>query len=119
MRMSEANYWTRLSRNKTNRRRFLAASGTAGAGLTAAALVGCGDDDDDDGASTPGGQATGAAAAQPKRGGVFRNGAIGYPTTFNPQLSGGGPIRGRVNSRLFVNDSGPNVPDITARVIPD
>ena len=117
--MAEANYWTRLNQNRASRRRFLAASGAAGAGLTAAALVGCGDDDDGGDASTPDGQATGQVAAQPKRGGIFRSGAIGYPTTFNPLLSGASPIRSRVNSRLFITDTGPNVPDITARVVPD
>src|SRR6266545_6788301 len=97
--MTEMNYWTRWAHNRASRRRFLVASGAVGAGIAAAATVGCGGDDDDNGGT----QATGTsqAAAQPKRGYVYKISGIGYPTTFNPQLSGASTIRSDVNSRLF------------------
>ncbi len=57
-----SNYWTtRAQRNSLSRRRMLSASGTAGLGVGALGLVGCGGDDDDtpSGGNTPtGGGAT-------------------------------------------------------------
>jgi peptide/nickel transport system substrate-binding protein len=41
-------YWTRFNQRRLSRRRLLATSATAGAGLAGLAIVGCGDDDDDD-----------------------------------------------------------------------
>lgn len=51
-------YWDRVSRQKQNRRRFLAVTGTATAGLTGLAITGCGDDD-----SSPPADATGSATS--------------------------------------------------------
>jgi len=111
----ESNYWARAQHRLVSRR-LLATTGVAGAGLAAAGLVGCGDDDEDaPSASTQ----PGAATKPPQRGGTYRTGAIGYPTTFNPQLSGAGAIRTRAASRLFVSEMGPGVPVVTSRVVPD
>lgn len=46
--MTENTYWNRWWRERSSRRRFLAAGGVAATGVAGIALVGCGDDDDDD-----------------------------------------------------------------------
>lgn len=46
--MRDAASWTRLRRRRVSRRALLRASGRAGVGAAALALVGCGGDDDDD-----------------------------------------------------------------------
>ncbi len=72
------NYWKkRLARQGISRRRVLGGAATAGVGVAALGLVGCGDDDDDAGTSTatPSGSpaASPTAAAQtPQKGGVAR-----------------------------------------------
>ena len=78
--MSEIdNYWKRkLAREGVSRRRVLGGAATAGIGLGALGLVGCGDDDDDDADPTAGPGGTTAAgsptaAAQTKvAGGILR-----------------------------------------------
>src|SRR5688572_8163063 len=51
---------------RIGRRQALRGGALAGAGLTAAALIGCGDDDDDDGGAAPSGATAGPTqAAQP------------------------------------------------------
>jgi peptide/nickel transport system substrate-binding protein len=81
-----SNYWNRWWDQRASRRRLLAGSGVAAAGVAGLALVGCGDDDDDDddttstatGTSTSGGTATATGtastptAAQPVKGGTIR-----------------------------------------------
>ncbi|MBN9494732.1 hypothetical protein J0H33_15520, partial [bacterium] len=64
--MDRTNYWTR----RLGRRGFLAGAGTAGAGLAALALAGCGDDNSNK--KTPGASATtpnGSATARPSASG--------------------------------------------------
>lgn len=46
--MSDRNYWQRIKNRQLTRRSLLQASGRAGLGATAIALIGCGDDDDGD-----------------------------------------------------------------------
>ncbi|HZP25620.1 MAG TPA: ABC transporter substrate-binding protein, partial [Dehalococcoidia bacterium] len=62
--MQEQNYWTRLQRSRVSRRRFMAGSAAAVAGLAAAGIVGCSSSSTSDNKST-GTQTSG----QPKRGG--------------------------------------------------
>ncbi|MEX0782732.1 MAG: ABC transporter substrate-binding protein [Dehalococcoidia bacterium] len=57
--MERTNYWSRT----ISRRRLMAVSGTAGAGLAALALTGCGDDDDSD--DSPGGETPAGGSPQP------------------------------------------------------
>ncbi|MBA4179774.1 MAG: hypothetical protein C0506_04225 [Anaerolinea sp.] len=69
-----ANYW---STTRTSRRRILGGTATAGVGLAALGLVGCGDDDgggDGGGSPTPLPNSTPrpTETAQPKRGGILR-----------------------------------------------
>jgi peptide/nickel transport system substrate-binding protein len=45
MAAEERSYWDRFWRTRISRRRLLCAAGVGGAGLAAAAIVGCGDDD--------------------------------------------------------------------------
>jgi peptide/nickel transport system substrate-binding protein len=84
-----ADYWDRWWTQRASRRRLIAGSGAAAAGVAGLALVGCGDDDDDDeeptaatstststgtGTAAATGTATGTAqtAAQPVKGGTIR-----------------------------------------------
>ncbi len=72
------NYWKkRLARQGISRRRVLGGAATAGVGVAALGLVGCGDDDDDAGTSTatPSGSPAASpttAAQTPQKGGVAR-----------------------------------------------
>jgi peptide/nickel transport system substrate-binding protein len=72
------NYWKRkISQQGMSRRRVLGGAATAGLGIGALGLVGCGDDDDEGGDPTtaPGGSGTAAAspsAVQKTTGGVLR-----------------------------------------------
>ena len=59
----ERPYWSRLSSSGVSRRRALQGFGAAGVGLSAAALVGCGDDDDSTASGGKGGDATPTSTA--------------------------------------------------------
>ena len=83
----ELNYWQRRIRRRT----VIRGSGLAALGVSAAALVGCGDDDDD----TTGGDATipatvpgGATPSteKPKPGGTFRIHMGGSPRSLDPHF---------------------------------
>ena len=69
-------YWDRWWTNRASRRRILAAGGTGMAGLSALALVGCGDDDDGGNGGGGGGGGTTPTAApsvdKPVAGGTYR-----------------------------------------------
>ncbi|MBI5948974.1 MAG: ABC transporter substrate-binding protein [Chloroflexi bacterium] len=87
----ERPYWQRLNARKISRRRTIQGFGIAGAGLSAAALVGCGGDDDDDDTGGPGGEATATATSiapgagqQVKKGGHFTVHMGGSPRTLDP-----------------------------------
>lgn len=74
--MDEPNYWERISRKHITRRRLLSGAALGGAGLAAAALVGCGE-----GEKAPRGTATATptvtttpAAGEPTPGGTLRFG---------------------------------------------
>lgn len=66
-----SDYWQNFHTRRASRRRVLAASGAATAGLAALAIVGCGDDSPANGGGTGASPAT-TTVAQPKRGGVYR-----------------------------------------------
>src|SRR5690606_36657010 len=79
--MESNGYWTQLSRGRLSRRSVLRSSMVGGAGLAAAALIGCGDGDDGEPSATAapsgttgaGGTATAtstAATGTPIRGGT-------------------------------------------------
>ena len=53
--MLDKNYWQRLNERRLNRRRFLTGIALGGAGVTAAAVVGCGDEESGTGGTQPGG----------------------------------------------------------------
>ena len=90
--------WFSFTSTRVSRRTVLRGGLLGGAGLAAAALIGCGDDDDDDdddddaaatptatGTATPTAAATETpAAGQPRRGGTFRLGTRGGPSTLDP-----------------------------------
>jgi len=91
------NYWQRLAVGRTSRRRMLLGAGSAGVGVAALGLVGCGDDDDDDdnnggngGGSTPGGTQAPATAPgqgeQPKKGGTFTLHMGDSPRSLDPHF---------------------------------
>ena len=84
MAIDETNYWTRMADARTSRRRLLRGAALGGAGLAAAALVGCGGEDEEapapaatvTGGGAAGGTATATATAaakdEIKRGGTYR-----------------------------------------------
>lgn len=83
--MVDSTYWTRATAGRVSRRRLIRSGAFAGAGLAAAALVGCGGDDDAPAVATAapagttaagGAAATAAPAEQIKRGGIHH-----YPAT--------------------------------------
>src|SRR5436190_18964852 len=88
--MERSNYW-RLAERQWTRRRLLKSAALGGAGLGAAALIGCGGNDSSKPAApatqAAGAAATQAAAATPKRGGIWRNSTIGDPPGLDPYTS--------------------------------
>jgi urea transport system substrate-binding protein len=68
--MEQLNYWQGLNRNRLSRRRFLAGTAFAGAGLLAAGVVGCGGGEEKP-SGTPGAEKTPAGANE------FRLGVVG------------------------------------------
>ncbi|MGE3074423.1 MAG: ABC transporter substrate-binding protein [Dehalococcoidia bacterium] len=90
MTQGQDNYWTR-----TIRRRAVLRGGLVGTlGVSAYALVGCGDDDDDDASGTPGATNTGAAAtptvATIPTGGTLTTLQASDPTSIDPHFGQGG-----------------------------
>jgi peptide/nickel transport system substrate-binding protein len=92
MAYEERPYWERLAARRISRRRTIQGIGVAGVGLSAAALVGCGDDD-----STGGGGSGGAATPTPtaiapgagqtiKKGGHLTVHMGGSPRTLDPHF---------------------------------
>ncbi|RJQ08185.1 MAG: hypothetical protein C4558_08315, partial [Dehalococcoidia bacterium] len=84
------NYWTSLTTRRVTRRSALRGAAVGVAGLSGAALIGCGSDDKKDeaapAASNTGGAAATAsapAAAQPKKGGRIARAQAGDPVTFD------------------------------------
>ena len=89
----ERPYWDRLTSKRINRRRTIQGFGVAGVGLSAAALVGCGDDDDKGGAGGSGGAATPTSTAiapgagqQIKKGGHLTAHMGGSPRSLDPHF---------------------------------
>jgi peptide/nickel transport system substrate-binding protein len=91
-----SDYWNRWWDQRSSRRRLLAGSSTAAAGLAGLALVGCGDDDDDD-EPTATATATAATATQtatqatpdvmkPVKGGTIRFPMVGISSGDPPTL---------------------------------
>ncbi len=77
---AENNYWDRFSQRRVTRRRMLQGTALTGAGLAAAAVIGCGDEEEGGGTSpgttTP--PASGTTGGTPTRGGVFSwSGSVG------------------------------------------
>lgn len=78
--MKSSNYWSRVARKPASRRRFLAGSTSAVAGLASMSLAGCGGDDDDssDGPTSPAqagdrpSDAVATTVSEPVRGGVLQ-----------------------------------------------
>ena len=62
---SDFSYWSRFSGERLSRRGFVRAAALGGAGLAAAALIGCGDDDEDEAAPAAATAAPAAATAAP------------------------------------------------------
>ncbi|MEZ4481330.1 MAG: ABC transporter substrate-binding protein [Dehalococcoidia bacterium] len=89
-----SDYWQRWNTLRASRRRFVGGGLATGAGVAGLALVGCGDDDDDTGGTTATGTAatgtaatsTGTTAAQPKKGGTFRQLLTGSPRSLDPHF---------------------------------
>ena len=86
--MSEVdNYWKRrITGQSVSRRRVLGGAATAGIGLGALGLVGCGDDDDDDGGEATAPPSNGTTAASPSAG--------ASPTTAAAKPQKGGTAHG-------------------------
>lgn len=116
-----SNFWTRVQRRRISRRGLLATGAMAGAGLAAAAVVGCGGGEEaatpTPAAGTPAGATPTPTPVTPKRGGTM-NAIITttYSTTFDPHKSGASATRSRVNSRLFIAKSGPGTPFLISEV---
>ncbi|HWO94491.1 MAG TPA: ABC transporter substrate-binding protein [Dehalococcoidia bacterium] len=84
----ERGYWQRVSRRRISRRAAFRATAATGAGLSAMALVGCGDDDDDDAEEQ--GPATGEARdeGEPVPGGTSRAGqTMAFNDVLDPHTS--------------------------------
>ena len=62
---SDFSYWSRFSGERLSRRSFVRGAALGGAGLAAAALIGCGDDDEDEAAPAAATAAPAAATAAP------------------------------------------------------
>ena len=103
--MDFGNYWTK---RRVSRRGMLRGTAVAGAGLTGAVLIGCGDDDDDgdgDGDGNGGGGGGGDPTA---------TGTAADPTAA-PTTTGGGVVKYGTSStpnfvRIPLNTAGNNVP---------
>ena len=123
------NYWDSYWRERRSRRRFLGGAVTAGAGVSALALVGCGDDDDDGGDSlaTPTAGANATATPQDplagaKRGGVYQIDSTGDPPTLDPYGNISFLTKGNAAyhySRLFMYKAGPGIAYGSVRPTPD
>lgn len=90
----ESDYWKRFWRKRVNRRRLIQGSALGGAGLAAAAVVGCGDDDDGNGngqtatpTEAPNGDATATPdSSEPRPGGTYRAPLVGLSTGNPPTM---------------------------------
>ncbi len=81
----ETNYWDRFWRRRITRRRALKGVVLGGAGIAAAAVIGCGEEEGDSGASPV---ATGGASDQPVRGGTLRDlNTVDFAPTWDPHKS--------------------------------
>ncbi len=120
-----SDYWQRYWRKRLTRRGLLQGTALGAVGLTAAAVVGCGDDDESPATATAAATAaaTTAATAAPvqiKKGGRFVTSlTTKFPTTYDPHKSGASATRARVNSRLFSVVTGPGEPFISSKVEAD
>ena len=106
--MSEASEQSSFWRTRISRRTALRGGVIGGAGLAAAALIGCGDDDDEAPAATaaptaaptvatpvPATTATPEVAVPPgKPGGTYRRAVTGSPETMDPYRSQGHAVKG-------------------------
>lgn len=93
MQRDELSYWQRLSSRRLSRRTTLVGGATAGVGLAASALVGCGGDDNTSGSTTTSsaGQPTPTNIApgqgqQAKQGGHYTAHMGGSPRTLDPHF---------------------------------
>jgi peptide/nickel transport system substrate-binding protein len=116
------NYWTRMKSREYSRRHVLRGAALGGAGLGAAALVGCGDDDDDEAPAGPGTRTATAAAttagtvAQPKQGGRLTLHMQVQPRSLDHDFDVFVPIAAHTNNSLlkFTPDLSEIVPDAAA-----
>ncbi len=120
-----SDYWQRYWRNRLTRRGLLKGTALGAVGLTAAAVVGCGDDDETPAPTTPGATGTPAATATAtpaptpsiKKGGRYITALTSrFPTTLDPHKSGASTYRTTLNSRLFSVVTGPGEPFISSKM---
>jgi peptide/nickel transport system substrate-binding protein len=119
---NESNYW---QRSRLSRRSVMRGAGVAGAGLTTAALIGCGGEDDDGVSDKPTvsiEKPTVDAAAQPKRGGTYRWAWQGTPhlDVHQDSISGAQAIISAAYNRLlrYKDDAQLPEPDL-AKTMPE
>lgn len=85
--MTDSNYWSRFWDHRISRRRLIRGAALGGAGLTAAAVIGCGDEDEGTTGTSPGGSPGAAqSAGEPKRGGTLKL-AVNEPPNWDIALN--------------------------------
>lgn len=114
--MNEGNYWARRASTRLGRRRFIAGSGIATAGMAAIAAIGCGSDDGDNsgspGSGTGNTPAPGATTAPTvKRGGELTMARASNLAFADPQRSSGGndPIFNRLYAETILRYEGDEI----------
>src|SRR5690606_11054359 len=108
--LMDSNYWTQSSR-RAGRRSLIRGALLTGAGLSAAALVGCGSDDGEPeeaaaggggAAATSTGSGGGAAAAgEPVRGGTLMHGEVADLTQHDMNTALGGAVWHYISERAI------------------